>query len=59
MHLTLPWYIPFNLFAAWVGCRTALKMWKEKSNRGDVLYMLAVTLLPLAIWIFIQFFPQE
>ena len=59
MHLTFPWYLPFNLFTAWVGGRTAFQMWKEKRILGDLLLMLGLTLLSLAIWIFIQFFPQE
>lgn len=59
MQPSLPIYLPFGLFLAWVGCRTALQMWKEKRSREDVLFMLALTLLPLAIWIFIQIFPQE
>ena len=59
MHLMLPLYLPFGLFVAGIGCRTALQMWKEKRTRADVLLMLALTLLPLALWLFIQFFPQE
>ena len=34
-------------------------MWKEKRSRGDSLLMLGLTWLPLAIWILVQFFPQE
>lgn len=59
MHLSLPIYLPFGLLVAWVGCRTALRMWKEKCSRRDMLMMLALTWLPLAIWLFLQFFPQE
>lgn len=59
MQLNLPWYLPFGLFVAWVGCRTTFQMLKENRSRGDRLLMLALTLLPLSVWIFIQFFPQE
>ena len=59
MQLNLPWYLPFGLLVAWAGSRAALHMRKEKRGRGDMLLMLGLTLLPLAIWIFIQFFPQE
>lgn len=59
MQMNLPWYLPFGLFVAWAGSRTALHMRKEKPRRGDMLLMLGLTWLPLAIWIFVQFFPQE
>lgn len=59
MHLTLPWYLPFGLFVGLVGCRTALHIWKAKRRWQDVVFMLTLSLLPLLIWIFIQFFPQE
>lgn len=59
MQLNLPWYLPSGLFVAWAGCRTAFRMREDKRSWGDVLLVLSLTLLPLAIWIFVQFFPQE
>jgi len=59
MHLNLPWYLPIGLLLAWAGGRTALQMRHEKRSWGDLVLLLSLTLLPLAIWIFVQFFPQE
>ncbi len=59
MRISLPLYLPFGLLVAWLGCRATLQMWQEKRSRWDVLCMLALTLIPLAIWLFIQFIPQE
>lgn len=59
MNLTLPWFLPAGLFVAWMCCRSALQMWKEKKKPREILFMVTLGLLPPVIWLFIQFFPQE
>jgi hypothetical protein len=59
MHLTLPWFLPVSLFVGWLCCKTARQLWKEKKMPGEVFFTVTLGLIPLVIWLFIQFFPQE
>lgn len=58
-NLTLPWFLPLGLLVCVLGGRATLQLWREKKKPGEVLFMLSLSMVPLAIWLFIQFFPQE
>lgn len=56
---TLPWFLPLGLLVSLLGGRTAVQMVKDRKKLGEVLFMVTLSLVPLFIWLFIQFFPQE
>ena len=59
MHLVMPWFFPLATLSAWLGTRTAKDLRAEAgSGRKDALWVLALMLLPLFIWLLAQFITE-
>ncbi len=59
LRLQMPWFAPLAAGVAWACTRAALRLRTGEGRRvGEVLLMLGLGWCPLALWLFLQYFPE-